>query len=249
MHLPATQALPRATSRRRGLFFPVMSLLLLAITVAGFWRPFYGRDPAAAALQAHQVVHGLVASSWFLLAALQPLLVATGHVGLHRRLGWAGAAIAAAMLATGLQVIATTPATWQARGIDLAGARGDLGLILWGNVFGLLAFAVFVTRGILLRRRPDAHRRLMLLASLSVMGPAVGRAAGLPVFGGLPWVPLAVAALLLLSLAIVAHDLVTLRRVHRESAWGVPVAVVLPIAPALLLPGTLLDDWVFGLLT
>lgn len=245
---PLVAPAARALERRRGLFFPVMSLVLLAITIAGFWRPFYGRDAAAAALPAYLVLHGLLASAWFLLAALQPLLVAGGRIALHRRLGWLGAGIAAALVATGIHVIVAMPAQWRGRGIDLAEARMDLGLLLWGNLFALLGFALFLARGIALRRRADAHRRLMLLASLTIMGPAIGRAAGLPVFGGMPVVPLAIGGLLVLGLALVAFDLFTLRRVHRETAWGVPVALVLPVAPALLLPGTAIDDWVFALL-
>ena len=84
----------------------------------------------------------------------------------------------------------------------------------------LIGFA----RAMLLRRRSQAHKHLMLLASLAVLGPALARIARWPGFGGEqgPFVTLVSLALLL---AIVAHDLYSTRRLHPAGAALVLITI------------------------
>jgi hypothetical protein len=79
---------------------------------------------------------------------------------------------------------------------------------------------VLVTLAVVYRGRPDAHKRLMLLASISFMGPAVARISRWPLLGGEqgPFTP---AVLLGLLAAVVVYDLITLRRVHPATLFGV----------------------------
>jgi hypothetical protein len=79
----------------------------------------------------------------------------------------------------------------------------------------LLLFAGFVAAALVLRRRPDYHRRLMLLATVSIIPPAIAR---------LPWVdfraPLAVGLSLSFVVAGAIHDLRVRGRVHPAYVWG-----------------------------
>lgn len=88
----------------------------------------------------------------------------------------------------------------------------------------------------------------MLLASLSIISPALIRLSGLPVFAGVDGVLITLLGLLALAGVLVLHDLVTLRRVHRETLWGTPFFLVVHLAPAFVVPGTALDDWLLGLI-
>ena len=83
-------------------------------------------------------------------------------------------------------------------------------------LFQLVTFAPLVAAGLYFRRRPQTHKRLMLLATISLLGapsarvpPAVATAAG-------PFV--AAAVLLVVGLAV--YDVLTRRRVHPATLWG-----------------------------
>ncbi len=243
---PLSDAVP--LPRRRAVFFPTMAVLLLAAVLAGFWNTFYFRPGDSGPLALHLHIHGLVLTAWFVLFAAQGLLVASGRVALHRRLGAAGALIALAVVATSLVTLVQLVPGWREAGIDVEARRPLIGLIIWGDLGALAAYVVFLGRGLLLRQRSDVHRRMMLLASLAIISPALIRLSGLPVFAGIDGVLVTMGGLLALALMLVLYDLVTLRRIHRETLWGVPFFLVVHLAPAFVMPGTAVDAWLMGLL-
>ena len=241
--LPGTAAL----SRRRNVFFPAMAILLLAAVLAGFWNTFFFRPDASGPLAVHLHIHGLSVTAWFVLFAVQSLLVANGRVALHRRLGVLGVVIAADVVVTSLVTLAQLVPSWRAQGVDVEAQRPLLSLIIWGDLGALTAYVVFLVRGLLLRRRADAHRRLMLLASLAIISPALIRLADLPAFAGVDGVLITIGGLLALVIVLVLYDLVTLRRIHRETLWGGPFFLIMHLAPAFVIPGTAVDAWLLGL--
>lgn len=85
-----------------------------------------------------------------------------------------------------------------------------------GNLGSLILVAVLIGGAIAFRRNPDAHKRLMLIGSISIVAPAISRWPGaltmFPVFVLLPQI--------LLLLSLIVYDLVTRRRVHAATAWG-----------------------------
>jgi hypothetical protein len=95
-----------------------------------------------------------------------------GHLGLHRRLGVAGAGLAVLLVPVGI----TT--TVQAIRRVAAGGPGLPLALLPIPLGGVLVFATLVAAGILYRRRPETHKRLMLLATINILG-AVGADLGL----------------------------------------------------------------------
>ena len=233
---------------RRNVFFPAMALLLLATVLAGFWNTFFFRDAAEGPLALHLHLHGFAVTAWFVLFAAQSLLIANGRVALHRRLGVLGAVIATGVVVTSMITLAQLVHSWRAQGVDVEAQRPLLSLIIWGDAGALTAYVVFLVRGLLLRRRADAHRRLMLLASLAIISPALIRLADSPAFGGIDGVLITIFGLLTLAIVLVIHDLVSLRRIHRETLWGAPFFLVVHLAPAFLMPGTAADAWLMGLL-
>jgi hypothetical protein len=83
---------------------------------------------------------------------------------------------------------------------------------------------LFAAIGVLNRHRPDRHKRLMLLATMSLIGPALARIVTLVVQGtGIPGVPGVVGAVILVNLfvaALVIHDLASRGRLHPVTLWG-----------------------------
>ena len=146
------------------LFYAAASLAIIASVFVGFAPTYYLRSrffPTPLPLLLH--VHGVVFTAWILLFVTQTMLVAGRRVDLHRRLGVAGAALAALLVIVGL-----TTALVAARRNFAAGNEGALTFLTipFGDmlVFGMLAGA-----GIRYRRRSDVHKRLMLLAAVSIL--------------------------------------------------------------------------------
>lgn len=138
--------------RRIG-YFTVMSGVLLLFVLVGFsptfyLRPFVELPPLSGPLH----VHGAALTVWFVLLFVQALLVRSKNVRLHRRLGIAGAVVAICVVAASSWILALQDAPY----VDEAPVRG------FGNLMSLVAFALCVGAGVSLRRRPPAHRRLML---------------------------------------------------------------------------------------
>lgn len=198
--------------RRRHRFYVGMSLLMAAIVFAGFYRTFYLspwlHGPALSPLR---IVHGVVFSGWILLFMAQTTLVAAGRIEIHRRVGVAGV-----VLAAGMVVLGTVLAVVNAReGGAPPGIPPRVFLII--PLFDMVVFAPLVAAAVRYRRRPETHKRLMLLATLSLLAAAVARiptslAAAGPLFY--------FGVVDLLILAAVLYDLATRRRVHPAYIWG-----------------------------
>jgi len=204
----------------------------VAVVFIGFARSYYLKGAfGAPALPALVHAHGLVMTLWFVLFIVQARLVAARRVDLHRRLGISGVAVAALVLVVGIW----TAISAAARGVS----PGPPPLVFLVVPLGdMLVFAFLAGAGLLLRRRGDYHKRLMLLASVGMLTAAfaripleVVRAGGLPLFFALND---------LLVLACVGYDTLKNRRLHPAFGWGA-LLIVLSQPLRLLLAGT--DGW------
>jgi hypothetical protein len=160
--------------------------------------------------------HGLLSVSWIALFLTQTLLIERARVDLHRRLGVAGAVLAATVLCMGAATL------WHAglrRGPELNATHGAryLYMLIAFDGAGLLVFASLVAAAITVRGRPQWHKRLMLLAALSLLGPAFGRIIERV------WGENDLAVLLLCAACVIACaavDTARLRRLHPAFVWG-----------------------------
>jgi hypothetical protein len=110
---------------------------------------------------------------------------------------------------------------------------------VWVNFSQILTFFVLLLSAILLRRRPQAHKRLIVLASISIIGPALARISRWPMLGGEQGSFIPLATVLLLA-ALVAHDLFSTRRVHSATLIGAVFAF------AMLFAGVMIGGSEFG---
>lgn len=143
-----------------------------AIVFAGFARSYFLRGVFGApplTLLVH--VHGLLMTGWFVLFFTQACLIAAHRVTWHRRLGIFGAVYAVVLIVVGV----TTALRFAARSVHDPAAGGFAILILGYDLVLLTVFALLVGAAIALRRRSDFHKRLMLLATLSLLSVAIGR--------------------------------------------------------------------------
>jgi hypothetical protein len=196
-------------------FFTGMATAVIATVAAGF-APTYYLKPlfATPALPLSIHVHGALFTAWVLLFAAQASLVAANRTDLHRRLGVIGAVLAVAMVVSGLVVaIASARAAHPALG-ELASAPPLFVLVI--PFASVVVFTILVGLGLYYRRRAETHKRLMLLATIALLPPALGRIRVLNAVGPQAFFGVTV----LFIVAVVVYDYWTRRRVHAVSVWG-----------------------------
>lgn len=198
---------------RRANGYLLAALVCATATFLGF-APTYFLKPFLSSPELPPLVHwhGAAFTAWIVLFATQTWLIDRRRRDLHRRLGIGGLLLAALMVALGL----LTAIGAARRGVAAPGFDAAAFMIVPG--LSIVLFAIFVALGAAWRSRPDYHKRLMLLATLSIMGPALAR---LPALAGQPPnVPLGVALVIALVLASIAIDWRSHRRLHPVLLWG-----------------------------
>jgi hypothetical protein len=171
---------------RQDRFFAVMSVIVALTVFAGFSRTYFLKGVfGAKPLTPFFHLHGAIFTSWILLFVTQSALVRVGRTDIHRRLGVAGALLAPVMVVIGVMAAIDSAR----RGFTPPNGPPPLVFFVI-PLTDLLVFSVLVAAGLWLRRRPEHHKRLMLMATLSILTPAIARlpgvaAAGPPVFLGL----------------------------------------------------------------
>ena len=148
-----------------------MAAVCLAVAVIGFlptyWAPLFQGTLHVAPI-AH--LHAALFFGWMSFFVWQTSLVAGGNIVRHREMGVAGVALATAMVLVGLGMAINSIKLREAAGLgDAARAFSTV------SVTGILMFAVLVTIAVMNTRRPEVHKRLMLVASVSILQAAVGR--------------------------------------------------------------------------
>ena len=193
-------------------FFLRGAILMTAIIVAGFSLHLaMGRSTFASPLRVH--FHAILFMGWVAIYLTQNILVATGRMALHRKLGWLAAAWMAAMVVSGFVVTialvrnGTVPFFFQ-----------PLQFLIFDPV-AVLTFGGLTTAAILMRRRTEWHRRLHFCGMTILLAPAFGRILPLPLLQPLAW-EAAFAVTLLFPLAGMWADVRRSGRVHPAWHWG-----------------------------
>ena len=223
--------------RERSRFFLYMSVVFFAIVLVGFTRTFYLRiyfDVPALPAQAY--AHGTILTAWFSWFCLQTSLVAAGRTDLHRRMGIIGAFIGISVIGVSLLAALELVPRLVAKYGDISSDLGRLTGVVWGNFTLVFIFACLLGLAIFWRHRPDVHKRLMLLASISILGPALTRVARIPWIDNVPEEIFTLTALITLMVALAVFDYVTEGRVHRVTNIGAPLIFVCLVIGGLVVP-------------
>lgn len=158
-------------------FYAAASLVLLILTFIGF-RLFYldgkafpGR-PLTPPIRGILIAHGVFMTAWMLLAVVQPALVAFGFKRCHRLLGRIAAFLTILLVLLGVRV--SIEAT-RVNPPDMMMFGLTMKQFMAIPFLTILSFGGYVFFGVLYRKRPEIHRPLMLMASLTVVSAATGR--------------------------------------------------------------------------
>lgn len=158
------------------LFYVICALIVVALTLIGF-QEFYLHGRAFPGRQISPrifplvVTHGALMTAWVVLFTVQPFLIVKRHVRWHMMLGRIGIVLAAAIFMVGIAV-AIASLRVRPEGEQWGLTRKQFTAI---PITDMLKFLVFVSIGVLTRRRPQIHRSMMLLATLSILIAAAAR--------------------------------------------------------------------------
>ena len=210
-----------------------VAVFIPLIVLTGFARTYYLKGffgtPALPGPLVH--LHGIVMTSWVVLFVAQVSLVAARRTKLHQRLGVLGAILAALVLLVGV----LTAISAAARGSSPGPPELQSLVIPLGD---MLVFAILVGTALYFRRRMEIHKRLMLLAAVNLLTPAIARIPLQFIETGGPLVFFGLTDMCVL--ACVAFDTIKNRRLHPVFVWGM-LLIVASQPLRLMLAGT--DAW------
>lgn len=217
------------------------AVIVPLVVLAGFARTYYLKGffatPAMPSFLVH--LHGIVMTAWVVLFIVQVTLVAKRRTKTHQRLGILGAGLAALVFVVGILTGLYAAARF-VNNPSLVPAGGPPPLPFLIIPLGdMVIFAIFITAALYYRKRLDVHKRLMLLAAINIMTPAIARIPlGFIVNGG----PLAFFGLTDLCLiGFVAFDTIRHRRLHPAFLWGGLFLIIMQPLRLLIAPT---DAWI-----
>jgi hypothetical protein len=201
----------------------ILLVVLVGFSRSFFLMPLFRVEPDWAAREPIFFVHGTVFSCWYALLAYQTYLVRERSLRQHRRIGYWGAGLGAGIVIVG--VYAALKAANRPGGF--MGVPFTPQQFLTVPLVGILLFAVFLTLAVINRHKPASHKRLILLASISLLGAPIAR---IPLM--MPTLPFWIDAIVYtgFTIALGRWDLATRGKLSRETMFGGPAIVILNLA-------------------
>lgn len=145
-------------------YFSIVGLLVFALTLLGFSDNLFTNVGQPSNSDPKFIAHGLFCLAWTMIFALQASLIRFGNIRLHQTLGIAGVVIGIGVVLSTIYVFVAVWKGWDA-------------MEIWGRANRLLlpGYAVMLFLAVRFRRRPDLHKRLMLVATLYMLEPVLSR--------------------------------------------------------------------------
>jgi hypothetical protein len=214
----------RLTENRWFVGYFLSGVIVAAIMFAGFAKNFYlrawiGTRPITVMVH----VHGLVMTAWILLFLTQALLIAKRRTDLHRKLGIAGAFLAVVVVALGIYTISNSIL----RQNPDANPQSFALLYVAFDGLSLLLFGGLVLAALRRRLRPQIHKRLMLMALVSLLPPAFGRFVAYCTRVGVFEIVLGLMCATVSSCIVI--DTVRHRRLHPTLVWSGALVIAVNI--------------------
>lgn len=208
------------SKRRERFFYTGMAAAILLTVFAGFSRTYYLRpvfqtQPLMPLLH----MHGLIFTCWIALFLTQTTLVAAKRTRTHMRLGIAGGVLAVLMV-----LIGSLTAIVRAKTVQAPPGFPNPLVFLTIPLGDMLVFAILISAAFYFRRRPDIHKRLMLVATIGILPAAVARLPFNFILQGGPIAFFGLADLFIIPCLI--WDLVTRGRPHRATVLAAALIVI-----------------------
>ena len=199
-------------------YFVAFSIVFALLVLAGFSRTFFlpmAKGTLAKPLVVH--LHGALFFAWTALLVLQALLAATKRLRLHRKIGSVAGWLIIPMLFMGTIVAARDTVH------DYYAGDGNAALsFFYGELADLAMFGVLAGAAMLLRNKPEFHKRWVIMGSLGLLGAAMGRIPEIHGYG--------LYIFLGLIASIAAYDVASRRTLHLATIIGASVLLALNLS-------------------
>jgi len=198
-------------------FYLFMSLLIVAVIVYGFSFTI-GKNLIHPAVPRPWIlyVHATVFSCWLVFFVLQSTLVRSRKVQWHRRLGLFGIALGSLIPIVG---VSTAVVMGRFNTLSLHATDAESSLVV--PLFDMVCFTTTFPLAVYWRKKPELHRRLMLVATCALTAAGFGRFPERILPGYLFY-----AGVDLLILLGVTRDLITNHTVHRVYLFALPAFIL-----------------------
>lgn len=207
----------RAPRKLHG-YFIAFTLIFAAIVLTAFSRTFFipvSRGTFSKSLIVH--IHGAFFFTWTALLVSQTLLAATKRLRAHRKVGSIAGWLVLPMLVLGTIVAARDTVH------DFRAGGGEAVLsFFYGELADLAMFGLLAGGAMLLRNKPEYHKRWMILASLGLVGAAIGRIPEISAFG--QYIFLGAIG------SVAGYDIASRRTVHPATVIGAAVLLLLGLS-------------------
>lgn len=152
-------------------FYLFMALLIAAVIVYGFSYTIdrnliHPKIPRPRLLYFHAALF----TGWLIFFIVQSLLVRTHNVQIHRTIGWFGVGIGCLIPLVGVAT-SVTMARFNMMELKMKNADADMIIPMWDMV----AFTPAFVLAIYWRKKPEFHRRLILIATCVLTAAGWGR--------------------------------------------------------------------------
>jgi hypothetical protein len=194
------------------LFFSVAAILVLVSVFIGFAPTYFLAGVFRAHLPSTLIhFHGAIFSCWILLLVLQTSFVSAHRVDIHRRVGLFGFTLACLMVILGL----LAGANLLVRNVAPPGVDAKTFYVI--PFSEMIMFPILVFLAYRARKHPAAHKRFILIATVSLLGAAFARFHVFFLYKRiLPALFASYCFLLLLAL----YDLWSTHKLHRATSLG-----------------------------
>lgn len=200
-------------------FYTLLASLLLLLAIAGFWPQYYGAVAGGtiSEVSRHPIIHVHAAMflGWVVLFFAQAALIFGGKMQLHRRFGPTLAIYGFLAAAIGLIAGFALAARMGRR----VGNMDEGAAFVFAPTIDMVFLAAFLAIAVRYRKKPDVHKRAMLVATFSIAVVGIGRLLGrFPALDS-PWLwqPLTLAPLLI----ALGYDLAVKRRTYAVLLAGI----------------------------
>jgi hypothetical protein len=224
---PRTRS-PSVPSPRR-LFFVSLGAVFFVVAAMGFGPHLRAFVAGTFRISAVAHIHGVLMTTWLLTFLLQAWFAATRRMDLHRRLGPIGLRLGVVVW---ISFVALT-----IRGYVTEPYPLDENIFYsLPQLYILVVFAPLLVGAFLTVNMPQWHKRLITIATITVLQAAVDRLGWLPPQGPGYWPQVLCLDLLLIPLAV--FDFVQLKRVHPATLAGGSLVITVQTVVALIWPTT-----------
>ena len=211
------------------------SLLLLVIIFITMLPHYFKLYAAPESVPIAFVVHGALYLAWFVVFAIQSNLVVLKKTAAHKKMGYFSLILLAALIISGMQILYGAMSGYDPNWN--AGFLHSRISLIWGVLHTFVFFIILCGFGLLYRTQLHLHKRLMLMAALTMIPASITRIAFLgiiPINGTL----LTLLTTYILWLTPVVIDRLQFKAVHPVFKWCIPNYVVTQIICIGVIPTT-----------